>query len=87
MAAGLRGCARRRERPEACKLPSAATAVLPGRNNLGGYLASGITAVLAALGGLIALRRRRELAPETGGAPGGAGPDRGTSPEAKGGDE
>ena len=75
------------DKPEAYQLPNAANGVLPSRNNLGGYLASGITAVLAALGGLIALRRRRELAPETGGAPGGAGPDRGTSPEAKGGDE
>jgi len=72
------------DEPEAYKLPSEANAALPSRNNRGGYLASLITAGLAVLGGVIALRRRREPSPATGGAPGGAGPDRGAAPEAEG---
>jgi formate dehydrogenase iron-sulfur subunit len=72
------------DKPEAYKLPSAANAVLPSRNNLGGYLTALVTAVLAVFGGLIALRRRREPTAETGEAPGGSGPDRGTPPAAKG---
>jgi len=72
------------DEPEAYRLPNAANAVLPSRNNLGGYLTALITAVLAVFGALIALRRRREPAHEAGGAPGGAGPDRGTSSEARG---
>jgi len=72
------------DEPEAYRLPNAANAVLPTRNNLGGYLTALITAVLAVFGALIALRRRREPAHEAGGAPGGAGPDRGTSSEARG---
>jgi formate dehydrogenase iron-sulfur subunit len=83
------------DEPEAYQLPSAANAVLPSRGNLGGYLTAGITAALAAIGGLIALRRRRELSPEgpslpspEGGGPSQeAGPDHGTSPEAGGSDE
>jgi formate dehydrogenase iron-sulfur subunit len=47
------------DKPEAYKLPNAANAVLPGRNNPGGYLAGAVTAVLGVLGGLIALRRRQ----------------------------
>src|SRR5215471_1890014 len=70
---------------QTCALPISANAVLPSRNNLGGYLTALITAVLAVFGALIAVRRRREPSPETGGASGGASPDRGTSPEAKGG--
>jgi formate dehydrogenase iron-sulfur subunit len=55
------------DEPEAYKLPNAANAVLPSRNNARGYLATAVTAVLAVIGGLVALRRRREPAP--GGAP------------------
>jgi formate dehydrogenase iron-sulfur subunit len=46
--------------PEAYQLPNAANAVLPSRNNERGYLGLLVTAVLGAIGGLIALRRRRE---------------------------
>ena len=46
------------DKPEAYHLPNAANAVLPSRNN--GYLATALTAVLAVIGGLVALRRRRE---------------------------
>ncbi|MGE5828661.1 MAG: 4Fe-4S dicluster domain-containing protein [Micromonosporaceae bacterium] len=48
------------DEPEAYQLPNAANAVLPSRNNERGYLGLLITAVLGAIGGLIALRRRRE---------------------------
>jgi formate dehydrogenase iron-sulfur subunit len=48
------------DEPEKYKLPNAQNAVLPRRNNLGGYLGAAATAVLAVLGGLFALRRRRE---------------------------
>jgi formate dehydrogenase iron-sulfur subunit len=51
------------DKPEAYKLPNAANAVLPRRNNAKGYLATVVTAALGVLGGLIALRRRREVAP------------------------
>ena len=74
------------DEPEAYRLPNAANAVLPSRNNLGGYLTALITAVLAVFGALIALRRRREAA-ETAGVSGSAGPDRGTPPKATDGDE
>jgi hypothetical protein len=73
------------DEPEAYRLPNAANAVLPSRKNLAGYLTALITAVLAVFGALIALRRRREPAPVTGEAAAGAGPDRGTPPEARGG--
>jgi len=75
------------DKPEAYHLPNASNAVLPSRNNLGGYLTSLITAVLAVLGGLIALRRRTEPTPETGAAAGRADPDRSAPPEARRGDE
>jgi formate dehydrogenase iron-sulfur subunit len=52
------------DKPEAYKLPNAANAVLPGRNNPGGYLAGLVTAVLGVLGGLIALRRRGQPPPQ-----------------------
>ena len=42
------------DKPEAYKLPNAANAVLPSRNNAGGYLTTAVTAVLGVLGGLIA---------------------------------
>ena len=48
------------DEPEKYNLPNAANAVLPSRNNRLGYLASAVTAALAMIGGLIALRRRRE---------------------------
>jgi formate dehydrogenase iron-sulfur subunit len=54
------------DKPEAYQLPNAANAVLPSRNNERGYLATLVTAVLAVLGGLIALRRRREPKPPAG---------------------
>jgi formate dehydrogenase iron-sulfur subunit len=52
------------DRPETYGLPSAASAVRPGRNNAPGYLGALLGSVLAVLGGLIALRRRNE-SPET----------------------
>jgi formate dehydrogenase iron-sulfur subunit len=52
------------DEPETYKLPNAANAKLPSRNNGRGYLATAITAVLAVIGGLIALRRRREPGPD-----------------------
>jgi formate dehydrogenase iron-sulfur subunit len=48
------------DKPETYELPNAANAVLPSRNNERGYLATLITGVVAVIGGLIALRRRRE---------------------------
>lgn len=51
--------------PEKYRLPDAENAVLPRRNNLGGYLTAGVTAIFAVLGGLFALRRRREPVPAT----------------------
>jgi formate dehydrogenase iron-sulfur subunit len=48
------------DEPEAYRLPNAANAVLPSRNNERGYLATAVTAVLAVIGGLVALRRRRQ---------------------------
>jgi formate dehydrogenase iron-sulfur subunit len=54
------------DEPEAYRLPNAKNAVLPSRNNERGYLATLVTAVLAVVGGLIALRRRREPSPESG---------------------
>jgi formate dehydrogenase iron-sulfur subunit len=62
------------DKPEAYKLPNAANAVLPSRNNAPGYLATLVTAVLGVIGGLIALRRRREPTPDTSGAPDDTGP-------------
>src|ERR687897_863734 len=47
------------DKPEAYRLPNAANATLPGRNNAGGWLTTAVTAVLGVLGGLIALRRRQ----------------------------
>jgi formate dehydrogenase iron-sulfur subunit len=51
------------DKPEAYHLPNAANAVLPRRNNVPGYLTMAVTAVLGVIGGLVALRRRREPAP------------------------
>jgi formate dehydrogenase iron-sulfur subunit len=54
------------DKPEAYQLPDAKSAVLPSRNNERGYLATLVTAVLAVIGGLIAIRRRREPPADTG---------------------
>jgi formate dehydrogenase iron-sulfur subunit len=51
------------DEPEAYQLPNAQNAVLPSRNNERGYLTTLVTAVVAVIGGLIALRRRREPVP------------------------
>jgi formate dehydrogenase iron-sulfur subunit len=48
------------DEPEAYRLPNKENAVLPSRNNLGSYLGALGTALLAVVGGLFALRRRRE---------------------------
>jgi formate dehydrogenase iron-sulfur subunit len=53
------------DEPEKYRLPNAQNAVLPRRNNLGGYLGVLGTAILAVLGGLVALRRRRQPAVAT----------------------
>jgi formate dehydrogenase iron-sulfur subunit len=53
------------DEPEAYKLPDKEEAVLPRRNNTEGYLGALGTAILGVIGGLIALRRRRE--PEAAG--------------------
>jgi formate dehydrogenase iron-sulfur subunit len=58
------------DKPETYNLPSAADAVLPKRNDIPGYLGALVTAVLALLGAVIALRegrlggRRAEEPPE-----------------------
>jgi formate dehydrogenase iron-sulfur subunit len=57
------------DKPETYNLPNAANAVLPSRNNIGGYLGGAVTAVLGLLAGVIALRERRRgssEAPEDG---------------------
>ena len=46
------------DKPEVYKLPNAKNAVLPQRNNLGGYLGILGTALLGAFGAVIALRER-----------------------------
>jgi formate dehydrogenase iron-sulfur subunit len=46
------------DKPEVYKLPNVANAVLPGRNNVGGYLGAFATAVLGLLGVVIARRER-----------------------------
>jgi formate dehydrogenase iron-sulfur subunit len=48
------------DKPEAYNLPNTANAVLPSRNNIGGYLGGFVTAVLGLLAGVIALRQRRQ---------------------------
>jgi formate dehydrogenase iron-sulfur subunit len=53
------------DKPEKYGLPNAANAVLPSRNNVGGYLTTLVTAALGVLGGLIALRRRRTPSAES----------------------
>jgi formate dehydrogenase iron-sulfur subunit len=46
------------DKPETYGLPNAANAVLPGRNNVGGYLGALVTAVLGVFAALFALRER-----------------------------
>jgi formate dehydrogenase iron-sulfur subunit len=46
------------DEPEVYGLPSVANAVLPGRNNVRGYLGSLVTAVLGLVGAVIAFRDR-----------------------------
>jgi formate dehydrogenase iron-sulfur subunit len=60
------------DKPETYGLPDAANAVLPKRNNVGGYLGVLVTAVLGVFGAVIALRegrlgRRSEPVPPTEG--------------------
>src|SRR5918992_1318884 len=59
------------DEPGKYRLPSADHAVLPSRNNLGGYLTLLGTAVLGVLGGLVAIRRRREPKPAVEAGPAG----------------
>jgi hypothetical protein len=47
------------DKPEVYRLPDAANAVLPKRNNRGGYLGLLATAVLGLFGAVIALREGR----------------------------
>jgi formate dehydrogenase iron-sulfur subunit len=51
------------DKPETYSLPSTESAVLPSRNNIPGYLTATVTAVVAAVAGLIAFRRRGEAKP------------------------
>jgi hypothetical protein len=44
--------------PEAYQLPNTASAVLPSRNNLKGYLGSLVTGLVAVVGAIIAFRQR-----------------------------
>jgi formate dehydrogenase iron-sulfur subunit len=60
------------DEPQAYKMPNAQNAVLPSRNNLGGYLGVLGTAIAAVIGGLFALRRRREPVPAAAIPSGGA---------------
>jgi formate dehydrogenase iron-sulfur subunit len=59
------------DKPEVYKLPNAANAVLPQRNNVGGYLGLLVTAVLGVFGALFARRQRNQGGGEPGGAGGG----------------
>jgi formate dehydrogenase iron-sulfur subunit len=59
------------DEPEAYNLPNAANAVLPQRNNLGGYLGIFATAVLGLFGAVIARRQRNRDGGEAAGAPEG----------------
>jgi formate dehydrogenase iron-sulfur subunit len=51
--------------PETYGLPNAANAVLPGRNNVGGYLGALVTAVLGVFAAIFALRERGRQAADT----------------------
>jgi formate dehydrogenase iron-sulfur subunit len=71
------------DEPQAYRLPNAENAVLPSRNNVGGYLGALGTAALAVLGSLVALRRRREPVAAT---TAGADPAPSDRPEPEGGE-
>ena len=66
------------DKPEVYNLPNAANAVLPKRNNVGGYLGVLVTAVLGLFGAVIALREGRlggsRPAEPPAGGPGGTTP-------------
>ena len=62
------------DKPEVYGLPTGESAQLPSRNNVGGYVGGLIAAALALVGGMIAIRRRRER-------PGPAEPERGETRE------
>jgi formate dehydrogenase iron-sulfur subunit len=62
------------DKPETYNLPNAANAVLPQRNNLGGYLGIFATAVLGVFGAVIARRERNRGGGEAAGAPEGERP-------------
>jgi formate dehydrogenase iron-sulfur subunit len=59
------------DEPETYNLPNAANAVLPQRNNLGGYVGVVVAAVLGAFGAVIARRNRNRNGGEAAGAPEG----------------
>jgi formate dehydrogenase iron-sulfur subunit len=68
------------DKPEAYGLPNKENAVLPSRNNFGGYLGALGTAVVGVFAVLIAFRRRGEPAgPEEPGPPASGGSDAGSS--------
>ena len=46
------------DKPETYGLPNEDNARLPSRNDIPGYLAAAVTAVVAVVAGLVALRRR-----------------------------
>jgi formate dehydrogenase iron-sulfur subunit len=52
------------DKPEAFGLPNTQNAVLPSRNNRGGYLGSLVTAVVGVLGAVVAFRNRGAQAAE-----------------------
>jgi formate dehydrogenase iron-sulfur subunit len=62
------------DEPETYNLPNAANAVLPQRNNLGGYLGIFATAVLGLFGAVIARRQRNRDGGEAAAAPEGERP-------------
>ncbi len=64
------------DKPEVYGLPNADNAVLPGRNNLPGYLGGLVTGAVALVAGLVAFRRRGESPPppESAPVPVGVGP-------------
>jgi formate dehydrogenase iron-sulfur subunit len=60
------------DEPETYNLPNASNALLPSRNNLGGYLGALLTGVLALVGAVVALRRRGGAGTGSDGSKGGA---------------
>ena len=46
------------DKPETYGLPNADNAKLPTRNDVGGYLAALVTAVIGVIAGIVAFRRR-----------------------------